>query len=145
MAFVNPADVIPTKSSSDGDWIAWYQSLPGPTKDKNLIFSLAWTKRGSSKANTNQLRTFLKSAGFNLGADNILGSVEDTGTNFLSGVTGFLKMGETATLVIGGLGLVFAGAIVWRLLTPQNIGQAVGVAAKVYTGGAGAAVVGGLK
>ena len=99
MGYINPAEAIPTKQSIDGDWIAWYESLPGSQKDKNLIFSMAWSKRGDSKANTSDLRSFLKQKGFTLGPDNALGAAKDTYLGALGSISSILKLGVTGTVV----------------------------------------------
>ena len=148
MGYINPADSIPTKQSNDGDWIAWYESLPGGKRDKNLIFSMAWNKRGDSKANTGDLRRFLKTKGFTLNSDNFLGTAKDSVIGFIDGVGNFFQFGAYATVGVIIAGTVLTGAIIWRLATPAGIGVAAGTAAKVYTGGAGngaAAAAGALK
>lgn len=137
MGYINPAEAIPTKQSSDGDWMAWYESLPGSQKDKNLIFSMAWSKRGDSKANTSDLRSFLKQKGFVLGSDNVLGAMKDTYLGAVGSISSILKLGATGTVVISAAFIVFAGAIIWRLATPVAVGTAIGAAADTYTGGAG--------
>lgn len=148
MGYINPAEAIPTKQSNDGDWMAWYDSLPGAQRDKNVIFSMAWAKRGDSKANTTDLRKYLKTKGFTLSSDNILGAAKDSATGYFDAVGNFLQMGSYATIGIVVLGAGLWGAILWRLATPSGIGIAAGTAAKVYTGGAGggaAAAAGALK
>ena len=109
---------------------------------------MAWNKRGDSKANTGDLRRFLKTKGFTLNSDNFLGTAKDSATGFIDGVGNFFQFGAYATVGVIIAGTVLTGAIIWRLATPAGIGVAAGTAAKVYTGGAGngaAAAAGALK
>lgn len=130
MSAASPVDTMPTKSSSDAAWIAWYDILPFSKKDNNLLFMRAWQYRGSSDANTQALRAHLKSAGLELAANNVLGQVKDFEYSIIDTAGSLFKVGSTTMILIAVGGVVFTGAIIWRILTPENTGVILGTAAK---------------
>ena len=134
MSVANPLTTIPTKSSSDADWIGWYDILPFSKKDNNLLFTKAWQERGTSTANTTSLREHLKANGLDLAANNILGDLSDFKYNVLDTVGSVFKVGSV--WVIGGMaiGSLFMMFMAYRLLTPENTGVIIGTAAKAAVG-----------
>ena len=131
MNVADPAD-IPKRNSSDADWKAWYDILPFSQADNNRLFTKAWKVRGSVQANTSDLRTYLGGKGIHLeaGTLNILGSIKDEATGVLNAVGSFIKTGET--VVLGGMivGGIFTAALLWRILTPDNVGKGLDIAGK---------------
>ncbi len=134
MSAANPLITMPTKSSGDAAWIAWYDLLPFSEKDNNLLFTRAWKYRGSKAANTSSLHDTLKKHGLNLAADNIIGEIQNWEHGVLDTVGNALSISMTTTLLFGVPVLIFAGAIIWRLATPEATGVILGTAAKTYSG-----------
>ncbi len=129
MSSAKAIDTIPTKSSSDMEWKAWYEILPFSTKDNNLLFARAWKVRGGKDANTSDLRKFLKDNGLTLSPDNVLGTIKDYELGVLETVGSVFKVGGTAVAVVWVIGGIFTAAMIWRIVTPENVGKGLDVAA----------------
>lgn len=72
MAILQPQDNLPTEDFTDQQWINWHKSLRlvGLSKDEAAaLFLKAWKQRGSSSANNDELRTYLKGQGIDISAD----------------------------------------------------------------------------
>lgn len=81
---VDPRISPPTKSSAGSYWLEWYQALKTAVgkKQANDLFLKFWAKRGSSDANTHELRIYLSKYGVDL-EKGILSSLYDTGASVL--------------------------------------------------------------
>jgi hypothetical protein len=132
MSAASPIESIPTKSSDANAWIGWYDILPFSTKDNNLLFTKAWSVRGSTKANTEELRAHLSSNGLKLDSGGILGEVADFKHGAIDTLGSAFKIGGTAVVVFYGLGAIFTAAVLWRLLQPESVGVIAGTAAKTF-------------
>lgn len=101
---------LPVKTSSDQYWITWYDALRDSLskKDAQTQFKLFWEQRGEgTDANTNGLREAMKDRGVIIEPDGIVGSIVDSASSIIDGVTdgigSFLNVGKG--IVYGGLGL----------------------------------------
>ena len=134
MSASNPLTTIPTKRSSDATWIGWYDSLPFSKNDNNQLFMRTWEKRGSDAARTDVLRAHMKENGLNLTAQGLFEKLADYKYATLDFVGDVFKVSGYTTVIVGGGLIIFTGAILWRLLTPESTGVIIGTAAKAYTG-----------
>ena len=111
---INPEKTIPTKQSSDANWIEWHKSLRQNfgRKSANQIWAYAWDKRKTIAANTSDLRSYMEKQGVSI--DGGLGLLSDA-ADFTSGVGDYFEnvfqMSKYAgyaigVIVIGGLGMV---------------------------------------
>ena len=79
--------ILPTKSSSDQQWLSWYLDVKNQlgTKKANRLFTMLWNNEDgyNSDANTNYLREEMEGYGVEIGTG-IIGEVVD----FASGVKG---------------------------------------------------------
>jgi hypothetical protein len=137
MTQLNSIYIPPTKASSDQEWLKWYDEISGfGSKKAASAFTKAWAVRGSSKANTNDLRTGMKKHGINIPADGFFGTVEDTALSGFSTFTDFFKMGAIGTAVIGAIIFFVVIIIIYKNLSnPQTVQAIAGAAAKGATGG----------
>lgn len=131
MGAANILTTMPNKSSSDAAWIAWYDSLSFG-KDDNSLFIHVWKANGTKAANTVALRKHLAENGLNLAPDNALGSLADFEHGVLDSIGSVFKVSGITFAIVGGVVIVFLGAIVWRTLTPENTGVIIGTAAKSF-------------
>ncbi len=130
MSAASALDTIPTKSTPDAGWIAWYDILPFSQKDNNLLFLRAWKVRGSHAANTVSLRKHLSDNGLSLSSDDVIGELADFEHSALDTIGTVFKVGGTTMIIFYGAGIVFVGAILWRILTPESVGIIAGTAVK---------------
>lgn len=103
---VDPSQSIPNQSSSDIEWMNWIDNLKAAygKKTAKTLFAMAWQKRKSSLANTQQLRTYLRDQyGIAIASDGLLGPLTDATENILDSIGDLAKGGTTAVMVIGGL------------------------------------------
>lgn len=126
---VDPTTNIPTRSSAGSAWIQWYTDLKDNfgKKQANALFLKAWQKRGTSDANTHELRELLKKNGVDL-EKGALSSLYDTGAGVIDDIGGFLQMGKYAVYAVGGIAILGLGMVVYNVA--KNPGQAAGVALK---------------
>lgn len=142
MATIRADKNIPTAQSMAEDWIAWYKSIPGGRDVRNQAFLAVWRQRGSSKANTNSLRTFLlNEAGITLTTDNI--------GNLTDAVYSFGDRLETLTMlplyVLAGGSILFvllAGFMFYQAIkNPEATGKIIGAAGTAAGNAAKAAAI----
>lgn len=106
---IDPSKHIPNQDSSDNEWLSWVQDLKSlyGKKTARTLFSMAWNKRKSSKANTDNLRKTLKeNYDISVASDGILGPLTDAADNILDGIGDTLNMATTGVLIVGGLILI---------------------------------------
>ena len=120
----------PSKTSNDQFWIQWHKDLLddlGKT-DANSVFIKYWAVRGSSDANTHDLRDYAKGQGINIDASNILGSLFDTGADVVGGIGNFLKVGKYVGI---GIAVVVGGSLLLMLFNiARNPDSAIGAASE---------------
>ena len=133
MGAAKAIDLIPNKNSDAMAWQTWYEILPFSKKDNNALFVKAFALRGDVKANTSDLRLFLQDKGLTLPANSGFGTIKDYQVGFFDGVGSALKIGAYGSMAVTAGVVIFAGAILWRILTPEGAGIVIGTAAKAYT------------
>ena len=94
------------------------------------MFTKAWQVRGGTQANTEALRSHLKDNGLIMDAGGILGELADFKHSVGESLGSVFKVGGTFVFVFVGFGVLFAGALIWRIVTPENVGVIAGTAAK---------------
>lgn len=120
---LDPHLIIPTKKSSDLEWLAWYDNLKSffGKKDARTAFVKAWSVRGNSSANTSQFREKMRKEGVDISSDTIAGSISDAADGVMDSISSSLKMGKMAMVVIGVIVVLLVILIVYRLATPQTV------------------------
>jgi hypothetical protein len=104
----DPTTDIPSKSATAAEWIEWYNELSSSFGKKiaNSLWLRAWTQRGSSAANTVDLRAFMNNNGISIPATNIFGTIEDEGKGFVDGIGNLFNTGKYLTFGLIGIGAV---------------------------------------
>jgi len=104
---VNPTHHLPTTQSPAAAWIEWHRALRAAygKATANTLFVQAWEKRGSSAANTTELRAYLEKAGvviegttFSFVGDS-WSSLQET-FSFTSGLTRWLLIGVVIVVLL---------------------------------------------
>jgi len=103
---------IPTQSSKSEDWINWHKNMAKrySRNDANNLFLKAWKLRGSTAANTLDLRNYLKSQGITI-SESAWDKVVDAGGGVMDFAGNLLNVGKytgiaIGVIVIGGLGMM---------------------------------------
>lgn len=127
MAPLNPRLNPPNKNSDGNVWISWYDQLESNygKKDAALAFTTRWQVVKPDAGNDNNLRTKMAEHGINIQPGGLLGSLEDTAKSFTGGVTSFLKMGATASMIVSAIVVLFVLVIVYRLAKPEAVGTVI--------------------
>lgn len=131
---IDPSTDIPNKGSSADEWIQWMTDLVSAVgvKDAKPRFITAWKYRGSSSANTNVLRTFLKS---NYGItidESIFDSVVDAGDSVMDTIGGVFNFGKYTTYAVIGIIVITGGIALYNIamssvsIAKTGIGAAAG-------------------
>jgi hypothetical protein len=130
----DPVRTIPTKNSNFEEWIAWHKALKQNfgKKQANILWVKAWSLRGSSSANTNDLRQYLEKSKIKID-NSAWDKIVDSGVDITDALGDWFKVGKFAGyailfIVIGG-----AGMIVYNVAR-QPI-KAAAAAASLRTGG----------
>jgi hypothetical protein len=132
---------IPTKDSSDDNWIAWHKMLrKGYGKERaNDAFKVAFAYLASSSAKTNDLRDYGKTVGLDLDtnlvqdAARIVETVKGNLGGILNSIGGIFRTSKTIIVIIVLLILVPVFMLLFNIA--KKPGEIIGVAAKAYTGG----------
>lgn len=125
----NVTQNIPTISSPPEQWVQWHKDLKNyfGKKEANSLFLKAWTIRGNSKANTSDLRTYLKDNGIKI-SESSWDSVVDLGVGVGDVFGDFMKISKYAGIAMGGIVLIGVGMIVYNIA--KNPAQAIGTTIK---------------
>lgn len=122
---VDPSADIPTKSSNESQWIEWHKALNSSfgKKQANALFVKAWRYRGTSSANTLELRNYLKKQGITIDAS-VFDDIVDIGGGIADTFTGIFNFGKYTTYAVVGIVVIGAGMIVFNLAKSpaQNAG-----------------------
>ena len=129
MSAADPS-IIPNQTATDAEWIAWYEILPFSRKDNNLLFIRAWNKRKGKDAYSKVLHDKMKAYGVSITPDGLAASVGAYVEGALDGVASALKVGTEIVVVVEVVAVVFTAALLWRILTPENVGKSLDIAAK---------------
>lgn len=122
---------IPSYNANFEEWIQWHKDLKSNFGKKiaNGLWIKAWKIRGTSNANTNELRSYMGKQGVKLDKT-AWDSVVDTADNITDAfgtafqVTQFVGIG-LAVIIVGGLGM-----IVFNLA--KDPAKAIGVGARAF-------------
>lgn len=128
----DPSKDVPTKSSTGAEWQNWFSECYDSfgVKIARQLFFEAWKVRGTTNANTADLRAYLKKYGIDLAASNIFGTIVDTGDGILDKVGGFLNMGKYVTIgVMSVIGISVIVIAIGIAKNPKVIGDAAKMAA----------------
>jgi hypothetical protein len=128
---------VPTKASASQDWLIFYNSLKSRygAERAEAAFALAWSKRGNpdiaaeveNKTSFKIDKSFvesLQSTGF---------SIVDTGSSFFSFASTGAKVVYGSVIFLGVGAILLLGYKIYQA-SSSDVGNAVGVAAKAYTG-----------
>lgn len=104
----DPSKNIPQINSKADEWISWHQSLKSKfgKKTANALWTKAWSKRGSSSANTSQLRSYMSGNGINIDSS-AWDKIVDMGGDIGDFITGGIKLGGYLSV---GLIILAAGS-----------------------------------
>ncbi len=127
MEELDPRLKPPNKNSDGNVWLSWYDELESQfgRKDAALAFTTRWGNVKPDAGNDNNLRTKMASRGIDIAPNGIFGSIEDTAKSFTGGITSFLKMGATASMIVGVVLIVFVLIIVYKLAKPESVGTVI--------------------
>jgi hypothetical protein len=111
MSLVNVL-IEPNQQSSDAIWIQWHKDLKSVLgkKTADSVFLAYWTARGTDSANTNALREYASSQGFQINGG-IIGSIVDTMYNVADNIGDIFKLGKYVSIaviivIVGGVGML---------------------------------------
>ena len=116
--------LLPTLRSADIEWMNWMKAL-----DKDFdratsvsMFLSLWGKRGTTNANTLQLRQFMKDK-YNVNlAESIKDKVVDLGGGITDTISGMFGTAKVVTFIVGGVVLVAVGAAIYSIVkNPSNL------------------------
>jgi len=105
---LNAIQTMPTLKSVDTDWIKWADSVIGHYGSDlgKQIFINTWQKRGSKAANTNAIRTHLKTKYDIVIDESVWDKIVDSGASIGDSISKALKVGKVTLIVVGGILLV---------------------------------------
>lgn len=108
---------IPQLSSSSAEWIEWHKNLKSRygKSTANTLWLKAWRFRGNSKANTNELRTYMSDNSVKIDSST-WNKIVDVGDSVVDKVGNIIKVGEVATIVlaislVGGIGYILYSVV----------------------------------
>jgi len=111
MAIVNVL-IEPNQQSSDAIWIQWHKNLKTVLgkKTADSVFIQYWSARGSDSANTNALREYAASQGFQINGG-IIGGIVDSVYNIADSIGDVFKIGKYVSIavivvIVGGVGML---------------------------------------
>jgi len=128
---VDVVNSIPPYKSKSEDWIQWHKDLKSNFGNKiaNTLWLKAWGVRGTTEANTSDLRKYMTSQGVKID-ESKWDSVVDLGVSASDSIGTFFQAGKyvgiaLGVIVIGGLAMV-----VYNLA--KSPAKNIGVAAKAF-------------
>ena len=129
----DPTKDVPSKSSGSAQWTEFFDSLNSNfgIKQARQLWLSAWALRGSSNANTADLRSYMKKYGINISATNILGSIEDAADSALDGIGSFLNMGKYGIYAMGGIMIILVGGLAFQMIRNPKMASSVIQAAAI--------------
>ena len=129
---IKPEENVPKLNSTDSDWIMWHKAFKAEfgKKQANLYFLKAWKLRNkdgllfSGKANTTELRDYLKSQGISV-EQGYLSYVTDLADDTMDMFTSIMGTARTSAMVVGAIVLiVLVYVIVQVVKRPQEFTSA---------------------
>lgn len=115
---LDPTMNIPTKISDTTEWISWHKTLKSNfgKKTANALFVKGWSKRGTSSANTKELRDYLEKYKIYLQADGFFEGLEYAAGDIGDAIGDAFTMGKYAIYGVGGLALISLFAILYAIV-----------------------------
>ena len=113
----NPVNTIPTKASKSEGWIAWHKALKQNfgKKKANALWVKAWSLRGTSSANTNDLRAYLSNQGITIDKTS-WDSIVDAGQDAKESMGDILQFGKIAGIVVVAIVIGGAGMLIYNIV-----------------------------
>lgn len=130
MAKMNPSNNVPTQQSQVEEWIAWHGAMKREfgKKTANQYFGMFWSQRGTSDANTRELREYMKKQGFDIDAS-VWSEFTDMYADQMDFFSDVLKVGTYVGFAIVGVAVIGAGILIWNVSRNPNLQQAAVTAA----------------
>ncbi len=128
---LDPSLLIPDKKWNANQWVDLYENLVdyfGSKKEARTLWLSAWTKRGSSDANTAELRHKMKENGIDIPSNSIGGSILDAGNSYKDIVGNVFSIGGKIGAVYAVVVVVITLIVVFKLikmLNPESVGTIV--------------------
>lgn len=131
--------LLPTKLSSDNEWLSWYKDLRKSvgTAKANRLFAMQWNAQDgyNSSANTNNFREEMKGYGIEVGT-NALGELTDFGSKSLDYFGDFFTTGKWLGLGLLTITVVSIGGLIYQIAFSSKVrGEAVGIGTTIATKG----------
>lgn len=135
MAKIDVLENAPNQNSTAEEWKAWHEALKSHLglKKANFYFVKVWSRIGSNKANTVELREYLRKNGIEISRD-AFNRITDLGADAVDFYGSLFKAGRTAAFALGGIAIIGIGMIVYNLA--KNPVDSAGAIANARTGGA---------
>lgn len=94
-------NTIPQMTSSSAEWIEWHKNMKSRygKSTANSLWLKAWRFRGNSKANTNELRTYMSNNGVKIDSSS-WDKIVDIGDSVVDKVGNIIKVGEVGAIVL---------------------------------------------
>jgi len=111
---------IPNDTSSSNIWIEWHKGLVARygKSEANITFEMAWNEYGSTGANDDKLRKYLKSQGYQMDAN--------FGEKFWDTISYPFKAGRVVSWILIILLVLIVLAILYMLVkNPESTSKAV--------------------
>ena len=130
---LKPEDFIPSKTTTADIWISWYKALKSELgqDDANVLFKSVWDARGSSDANTPELREYLAKykITIKMGAKEAFIDVVSSPFEFFSFAKDIGKSMIYGWIIF--IFLIMAVVIYFLFRASNNPGETLGAATKV--------------
>ncbi len=112
---------IPQISSAPEAWIQWHKDLKSyfGKKVANSLWLKAWGIRGNIKANTSDLRKYLKSNGITI-SESKWDSIVDAGVGAMDFAGDIFKVGRYTGIALGVIILGGLGILVFNVVRDPN-------------------------
>lgn len=116
MAKMNPIKHVPSQNSSGEQWIAWHSAMKRKfgRKVANQYFGMFWHQRGSSAANTRELRKYMDKQGVEIDA-NAWSEFTDEMADKMDFFSDIMKVGVYTGFAIVGVAVIGAGILIWNV------------------------------
>ena len=117
MATVNPLDIVPVSTSTDQQWISFYDSLKDALgkKDASIVFLEFWSRRGGDiEANTVFFRNEMEKRGIEITEEGIGSYIAEFLDDTWGVVSGIFSGVGTAGKTVGIILLIIVIVFVFR-------------------------------
>lgn len=118
--------ILPTKNSSDQEWLSWYLDLKNliGTKKANRIFTMLWNNEDgyNSDANSVYLRDEMEGYGVEI-AGGVIGDVADFFSTAKGYFGGFFTAGKWISIALAGVVVVSVGGLLLQIAFKPSVRQ----------------------